>query len=73
MQNDLTDYFMIRKYPVPVPVSSSGAISLKTWQITSLRKSLNLTNISKNMCATTENTRKQNLSIVFAHSLYVFS
>lgn len=38
----------------------------------SLRKSLNLTSISKNMCATTGNTRKCILSIVYAHSFYAF-
>lgn len=73
MQNDLTNYFMKRKHPVPDPVSSSGGISLKMWQTTvSLRKSLSLTSISKNMCATTENPRKCILSIVYAHSPYVF-
>ena len=73
MQNDLTNYFMIRKYPVPIPVSSSSGISFEMWQITvSLRKILNLTSISKNMCVTTENTRKCILSIVYAHSFYVF-
>lgn len=72
MQNDLTNYFMKRKHPGPVSMSSFGGISLKMWQIMiPLKKSLNLS-ISKNMCATVGNTRKCILSMVYAHSFYVF-